>query len=49
MQNGGMSLVTIALAPITGPSPIVTPGRIAALSPIHTLSSKDILSAPSSK
>ena len=34
----GTSFVTTALAAMMAPSPIVTPGRIVALSPIHTLS-----------
>jgi len=36
---GGISLVTIAPAAITAPSPIVTPFNMIALAPIHTLSS----------
>ena len=37
-EYGGTSFVTTALAPITDPSPMLTPGRIVALSPIHTFS-----------
>lgn len=35
--KAGTSLVTTALAPIIAPSPMVTPPRIDAFSPIHTL------------
>ena len=37
-ENGGISLVTTELAPMIAPSPILTPERMVALSPIHTLS-----------
>lgn len=40
--NGGTSLVITELAAITAPSPIVTPERMVALSPIQTLSPIDI-------
>ena len=36
-ENGGTSLETTVFAAMTAPSPMVTPGRIVALSPIHTL------------
>lgn len=36
-ENGGMSFVTTLFAAIIAPSPIVTPARIVALSPILTL------------
>lgn len=35
-QKGGTSFVTTALAATTVPSPMVMPGRMVALSPIHT-------------
>jgi len=37
MALDGTSLVSTEFAPTIAPSPIVTPGRIVALSPIHTL------------
>src|SRR5262245_23548369 len=37
-ENGGTSRVTTEHAPITAPSLIVTPFRMLALNPIHTLS-----------
>ncbi|KAH3673167.1 hypothetical protein WICMUC_003851 [Wickerhamomyces mucosus] len=36
-EKDGTSLVTTALAPITAPSPIVTPGNTVTLAPIQAL------------